>query len=540
MKDGVSLGNKTHYHHHGVWFARHGYVCLIIDTVQWGEILGEHHGTYRLGRWWWPARGYTPAGVETWNAIRALDYLESRPEVDATRIGVTGRSGGGAYSWWVAALDDRVKVAAPTAGITTLRNHVLDGCIEGHCDCMFMQNTHRWDFDRVAALVAPRPLLILNTDKDDIFPIEGVYSIYRNTRRLYKTLGAEKNIGLQVAEGPHKDTQALNTGAFAWFERFLKGADPMATFDEAAKPALAPESLRVFDSIPRDERTTTIDRDFVPAAPTPPMPDSAEQWTLLRDGWMRELREKVFSRWPAEKRPLSPALIGESKIDGWRLDHYRFVSDPVWPCEFWLARPADAIARTAGRVTLEIGGDNNPEAVNARFDRHRAKEPDNLWALFAPRGVGSGAWSGDERKQNQIRRRFWLLGETLEGQQAWDIRRAIQALRQVLLTPDASVEIIAQADLAPQALYASLFEPGIARLVLDGLPESHGTGPCFLNVLKYLDVPQSVAMAAERSAIVLRSAHPEAWAFATATAKRLNWTHGITITPNVIQENGEK
>ena len=49
VKDGVSLGNKTGYQHHGEWFARHGYVCLIIDTVQLGEIRGEHHGTYSKG-----------------------------------------------------------------------------------------------------------------------------------------------------------------------------------------------------------------------------------------------------------------------------------------------------------------------------------------------------------------------------------------------------------------------------------------------------------------------------------------------------------
>src|SRR3954463_8029022 len=86
-------GNKTAFQQHGMWFATHGYVCLIIDTLQLGEIAGIHHGTYRYNRWWWQARGYTPAGVECWNGIRALDYLESRPEVDAGRIAVTGISG---------------------------------------------------------------------------------------------------------------------------------------------------------------------------------------------------------------------------------------------------------------------------------------------------------------------------------------------------------------------------------------------------------------------------------------------------------------
>lgn len=66
----ISFGNKTAYHHHGVWFARNGYTCLVVDTIQWGEFLGDHHGTYRLGRWWWANRGYTPAGIEALTAIR--------------------------------------------------------------------------------------------------------------------------------------------------------------------------------------------------------------------------------------------------------------------------------------------------------------------------------------------------------------------------------------------------------------------------------------------------------------------------------------
>jgi len=108
-------GNKAAFQHHGMWFATHGYVCLVIDTLQLGEIAGIHHGTYRYDRWWWQARGYTPAAVECWNGIRALDYLESRPEVDPERLAVTGISGGGAATFWIAAADDRVKVAVPVS-----------------------------------------------------------------------------------------------------------------------------------------------------------------------------------------------------------------------------------------------------------------------------------------------------------------------------------------------------------------------------------------------------------------------------------------
>jgi dienelactone hydrolase len=296
--DGRSNGNKTHYQAHGRWFARHGCNCLILDTVQWGEFLGEHWGTYKLNRWWWLCRGYTPAGVETWSGMRALDYLASRADVDMEKIGCTGRSGGGAYTWFVTAMDDRVRVACPTAGITTLRDHILTGCVEGHCDCMFMNNIHRWDFDKVAALAAPRPLCILNTDKDDIFPLGGVMRIYNSTRRLYALLGAEKNIGLQIAEGPHHDSQPLNFGAFHWFNRFLKGADALDVIDEPARSTLNKDELRVFRELPGDEIDTSVDELFVPAFSTPPVPENKAQWGALKAGWMRVLQEKIFAYRP--------------------------------------------------------------------------------------------------------------------------------------------------------------------------------------------------------------------------------------------------
>jgi len=261
VKDGVSYGNKTSYQHHGAWFARNGYVCLIIDTIQLGELQGKHHGTYKYQMWWWNTRGYTPAGVETWNGMRAIDYLQSRPEVDGERIGITGRSGGGAYSWWIAALDKRVKCAVPVAGITSLKNHVVDGCIEGHCDCMYMVNSHRWDFAQVAALVAPRPVLISNTDKDGIFPLDGVVDVYGKTRRIYRLLDAENHIGLHITEGPHRDSQELRIHAFRWMNRWLKQDDSPVTIP--AEKLFTPEELKVFDTLPEDEITTKIHYSFV-------------------------------------------------------------------------------------------------------------------------------------------------------------------------------------------------------------------------------------------------------------------------------------
>jgi poly(3-hydroxybutyrate) depolymerase len=107
------LGAKTQYQDRAAWFAAHGYACLILDTLEFGEVAGIHHGIHDLNMWNWLSLGYTPAGVEVWNAMRAIDYLETRREVDRQRIGMTGVSGGGATTWFTAAVDERVAAVVP-------------------------------------------------------------------------------------------------------------------------------------------------------------------------------------------------------------------------------------------------------------------------------------------------------------------------------------------------------------------------------------------------------------------------------------------
>lgn len=356
----VSYGNKTAYHHHGVWFARHGYVCLTIDTIQLGEIEGEHHGTHRLNQWWWNSRGYTPAGVEAWNAIRALDYMEQRVEVDPSRMGVTGRSGGGAYTWWVAALDTRVAAAVPVAGMTSLHNHVVDGCVSGHCDCMYHINTYRWDFPQIAALVAPRPLLIANSDNDTIFPLDGVIDVHARVRRIYDLLGASDRLGLCITPGPHTDTQELQVPAFRWFNKYLR--DTEVPVERAAEKVFTPPQLRVWEAWPADQRVTRIQHEFVPAVPNTPLPlqwlpavepDAAESvgsdgllqtevfprfaaadgvtWPQLAaaaESVQSQLERQVFRGWPSADRlpPLDVAVAGAAEHAGWRFKQLDFDS----------------------------------------------------------------------------------------------------------------------------------------------------------------------------------------------------------------------
>lgn len=488
----ISYGNKAHYHFHGAWFARHGYVCLIIDSVQLGEIEGLHHGTHNLGMWWWLSRGYTPAGVEAWNCSRALDYLETRPEVDKTRFGVTGRSGGGAYSWWTAALDPRIRCAVPVAGITDLDDHVVRGCVEGHCDCMYMVNTYQWDYPLVAALVAPRPLLLSNTDKDGIFPLEGVVHTYRDAREVFRAEKAEKSFGLQITEGGHMDTQELRIHAMVWFDRYLKKIDRPITI--AASKCLEPSELRVFETLPADQINTKIQDVFVPVA-TVAAPKSTADWTQLSARLKDTLLQKTFRAWPKadETEGLYLKHLPDQELEFNSQAPYRLTLRVTGP-------GADLITPPPRPVVLHVLTQTDWD--RAPWTLERGDNAYHVW--FAPRGVGPTEWTRDPKKRNHIARRFYLLGETEDSARTWDVRRAVAAVRERFgNAKDFPLTIEAKGDASGWALYAGLFEDSVDRLQLTGLPASHSAGPAFLNVLKTLDVPQAVALAASTAEVVL-------------------------------------
>jgi dienelactone hydrolase len=424
---GRLLGNKTGYQHHGLWFARHGVVCLVIDTVQLGEFHGEHHGTYRLGRWDWISRGYTPAGVEAWNAIRGIDLLSELSYVNAERLAITGRSGGGAYSWFAAALDDRIRAAVPVAGITDLHNHVVDGCVEGHCDCMYFVNYFGWDYGQLAALVAPRPLLFANSDNDSIFPLDGVQRIHRQLVDHYQRLGASDRLGLLITPGPHKDTQELQVGAFKWILKHLGVADEPVIETPALKE-IDPGQLAVFTGeVPRDERVAAAASWFTPAIAGSTWEEGAGprqrdfiQSQLSRLGVLPGLESTTapFSQVDAGVIEAEGAAAGvRPKHRSWR----RFVSEPVAGSQITTLHLGDAASEPVMVHLLGVD-DIAPLQVPATELLERpdirywlARYPEREHCLVSWRGGRWFADAQDARQRHQLTRRFYLVGQMPEA-----------------------------------------------------------------------------------------------------------------------------
>ncbi len=556
--DGVSYGSKTTYQKHAAWYAEHGYVCLVVDTLELGEIEGEHHGLYYKGMWWWQTLGYTPAGIECWNAMRALDYLETRKEVDPKRFGVAGRSGGGATSWWVMAADERVKCAVPVAGIADLQAHVVEGSkgrlergvISGHCDCMYFTNTERWDFDAVIALCAPRAVLLGNSDADDIFPVPGYRRIADKARRIYALYDAADHFDLMEAKGPHKDTPELRLGEYDWMNRWLKNDKKPAT--ERDYPDIDAKKLKVFDKLPDDAINMTVQEVFIKPAriELPDAPVVAREWWKgkapeLLDG----LKQKVFRAWPTKPPDLNVKPAEDVKHGGVRLRAYDFVSEEAVPLRLWLLtaekveKPSLVVLTAvneagwqdwcndlgpAFKAALQLSAD--PKLNEANFESNRKVLEKNQWAYatIAPRGIGPTQWSEinafDQKTETpHIRRRFGLIGETLDSQRVWDVRRALACLRSEGDLKDVPLWLQGKDDMAGIVLYAALFEPDVVRLDLWHPSPSHQQGPYFLNVRRVLDMPQAVALALPRKIklYVKDDAEAKAWDWPLQLQKEL-------------------
>jgi dienelactone hydrolase len=202
-----------------MWFAKNGYVALAIDTMELSEVQNRyafHHGTALQNRLWWWAAGFTPAGVECWNGIRAIDYLLSRPEVDPQRLAVTGISGGGAYTVYIAAADDRVRCAVPVSGFSDLKSLVSHKTINSHCDCIVPHNTYGWELTTILALIAPRPLLFCNSDRDDTFPMDSNRRVMARLRQIYQMYGKPEQVEEYVSHGGHAYQPDLRRAIFRW------------------------------------------------------------------------------------------------------------------------------------------------------------------------------------------------------------------------------------------------------------------------------------------------------------------------------------
>ena len=215
---------------YAVQYVRQGFVVFAPDARGFGErrewplhgdegelLLGSscevlNHMAMPLGQ--------TVAGMWAWDLMRLADYVQTRPECDAARLGCAGLSGGGLQTLWFASLDERVRCAVISGYLYGYKDALLVLC--NNCSCNYVP--HLWeaaDMGDIAALIAPRPLLVETGNRDPLNGERGVVNVTEQldvTRRAYDLLGAPDRLVHDVFEGEHMwhGEQAL-----PWMSRWL-------------------------------------------------------------------------------------------------------------------------------------------------------------------------------------------------------------------------------------------------------------------------------------------------------------------------------
>jgi hypothetical protein len=222
------------------------------------------------------------------------------------------------------------------------------------------------------------------------------------------------------------------------------------------------------------------------------------------------LRSKVFAGWPDERGPTRPDLTSQATQGGVRLLTYTFSSQPDVNLSLFVLqdpkvkRPAEVLLTVLDAESwtnspakqLWLGG-GTPENLSALRQQMQSRKL--ALVFFAPRDVGPSKLLSDPKEANHVRRRYMLLGQTLDGMRVWDIRCAAQAVKALPEFKKTPLHVRAQAQMAVNAAYAALFQPEFAKLELENVPASHTEGPDYLNVLKIWDLPQLWATLGERA-----------------------------------------
>lgn len=241
LSSGHTMAGKTENHRIAAGLASKGFIALTYDPVGLGERVQAFDPRIGRGMAGCCANEHLQAGAQSlligqsvaryfiWDAMRALDYLESLPDVDATRLGAAGCSGGGCITTYIAALDQRIKAAAPACFLNSLKllfagpypdsEMSLPGFVAAgldHADFLTMRT--------------PMPWLILATE-GDFFTPAGVEPVYQETKRWYQRAGMADRVSLFMAPGPHGTPQPTREALNEWMIRWLKDGkgDPRET-----------------------------------------------------------------------------------------------------------------------------------------------------------------------------------------------------------------------------------------------------------------------------------------------------------------------
>jgi cephalosporin-C deacetylase-like acetyl esterase len=443
--------------------AHKGFVVLTYDAIGQGErmVMGNVH--HEAGYALLPL-GETIAGWMVWDSMRAIDYLQSREDVDPARIGITGNSGGGLNSLFTAALDPRVQAATVVGFTLEFSDWIRYGGT--HCTCTHLPGLLRdLEWFEIAGLIAPRPLLMIQGEHDTIFPIQGASRAAEATELVYRLSGYSNSVRFLGLSGqPHAYTRPFREPMYEWMIQHLGGGPPSAQPSDAPLepwPERDPRLLCHPEGRLPATTPTVVDlaastaRRLVARFPDPQLP---ERRAAVRT-WVEQLTA------PTAHPPAHLAPRTVRPASGNAPEKLTFLSEPgveipalLWRSSSFTGRsPVVVLIADRGKAwTAESG---LVEALlSARF------------AVFACDLRGRGESLSRYGPRHDINFRLIasqvLAGQPLAGRRAFDVQRVVDFLQ---LRPDLDTDnlaVIGIGDDALPVLLAAATDPRLKRVAI--------------------------------------------------------------------------
>ncbi|MBI4906329.1 MAG: acetylxylan esterase [Acidobacteria bacterium] len=486
--------SKNYYARHGAWFASHGIAALVMDNIEMGEVEFTHHGVYSHAWFHWYSRGFSPLAAELLNARRAVDYLAVRRDLDPTRIGATGRSGGGMTTFFLAAIDPRIRASAPVSGTLSTHGWIKQRLGALHCDCQYPVNSYGLFYSEIGALIAPRVQLQCNADADTGFPMNTFNEMMSKMGEIYSLYKAPEALRASVTPGGHSDVEAIRLPVYSFFlDQFLGKRSPLT----AEGPVEIPDNAALVcyrNGLPLNERLSRIDEELFPGTGARPK-DAA---TLAST-----LREEVFRYFPAAgaEQPIEPQWGAETIAQGRRIRPVTFTAFEGLRVKATLSLPADGEARALPALVIAdhrrgipVWGNEQPLERN-QWGRQAVLlvETVDRGSRVLERNLRSFA---DDDPVHHMRRQAMVAGTTIESMQVYELMRAVALLRTLPSVDAARIAVTGKAEMGISAMYAALLDGRVARVILHSPLASHRQGPHYLSVLRYTDVPGTAAVLA--------------------------------------------
>jgi len=524
------------YQAHAAMWARRGYVCFIFDTIEQHDNLGEHHGLHSKNRLDWISLGYSGLTGELLNSIRALDVLESFEEVDSERIGVTGNSGGGAISFYLTIIDQRIKCSAPSCGVPSIKQTISERHFLHHCDCIYYHNIFSKDTSEYGALIAPRPLLFLCATEDMFFSPLEFRSLVKRIRTIYDMHGETEKCALFEYRGPHGYHPLSVKKINEWFDEHL--AKEKHPNGELEQDDLSERETSVFNGIQPIPNHLALLPELLCPSKGFKIPDNINELNVFRDSIKKNLMKSVFISSDAMKDKSHLELLGKwLRKKGARDVIYKKYRGSIGNMEIWLESffPKNDVEYVLIGVEIPL---NSSENI---FD--------SLWPFFnenigiitlEPRATSLNSYSG--KVNLELLRAGALTGATLNKLHFQDLEIVLKYLSSIPEVKNKKIILIGDKDAGVMAMYHSLFNKNIHAVIASNTPSSHKNGTPLLNVLKVVDIPYLIGLQAPRVIGLINPEHGMV-SWAKRVYSRLKLSHKFickTSLSSVISEITQK